>query len=268
MSKISRAYHEIQSLGRMAEEDKWINRVHPLAKLVVTMAYIGTVVSYDKYNLNGLPAMAVYPVILFIMGDISVREGLYRMRVILPFVCMVGMFNPFLDREAVMSAGGFVITGGMLSMLTLIIKGILTVFASYLLIVTTTIEKICHALRMLRLPKIFVTQILLTYRYITVLLAEAERMTQAYSLRAPGQKGVHIRVWGSLLGQLLLRSMDRAQELYDSMCLRGYQGEFYFGRRMRFLGTDFAYLLLWAAVFYALRFLPVLEWIGGLLIRK
>ena len=51
-------------------------------------------------------------------------------------------------------------------------------------------------------------------------------MTTAYRLRAPGQKGVHISAWGPFLGQLLLRSMDRAQELYGSMLLRGYRGEF------------------------------------------
>ena len=51
-------------------------------------------------------------------------------------------------------------------------------------------------------------------------------MIQAYSLRAPNQKGIHISAWGSFLGQLLLRSMDRAQELYYSMLLRGFRGEF------------------------------------------
>ena len=42
----------------------------------------------------------------------------------------------------------------------------------------------------------------------------------AYALRAPGEKGIHFRAWGSLLGQLLLRSVDRAQLVYESMLLR------------------------------------------------
>ena len=67
-----------------------------------------------------------------------------------------------------------------------------------------------------------VTTILLTYRYIVLLLQEANRISTAYALRAPGQKGIHFRAWGSLLGQLLLRSMDRAQLVYESMLLRGY----------------------------------------------
>ena len=63
---------------------------------------------------------------------------------------------------------------------------------------------------------------MLVYRYIIVLLKEIERMTDAYSLRAPGQTGLHYKVWGTMVGQLLLRSMDRAEELCRSMELRGF----------------------------------------------
>ncbi|MDY4970728.1 MAG: energy-coupling factor transporter transmembrane component T, partial [Lachnospiraceae bacterium] len=68
-------------------------------------------------------------------------------------------------------------------MFTLILKGIFTVLAAYLLIATTTIEKICYALHLLHVPGILITQFLLTYRYVTVLLKEVNRITQAYSLR-------------------------------------------------------------------------------------
>ena len=68
--------------------------------------------------------MAVYPVILFIMNDISVKDALWRMRVVLPLVCVAGIFNPF-DRQAVMTVGQIEITGGVISMLTLMLKGVL-----------------------------------------------------------------------------------------------------------------------------------------------
>ena len=93
--------------------------------------------------------------------------------------------------------------------------------------VTTRMEDLCYALQKLHVPGTFVTVLMLTYRYIIVLLKEMERMTDAYTLRAPGQKGLHYKVWGTMVGQLLLRSMDRAQTVYDSMRLRGYCGEFY-----------------------------------------
>ena len=87
MSKIQKAVSEIKSIEELANEDRWVNQVHPLVKLCVTILYIGTVVSFSKYNLSGLLVMAVYPVILFIMNDISVKDALWRMRVVLPLVC-------------------------------------------------------------------------------------------------------------------------------------------------------------------------------------
>lgn len=82
------------------------------------------------------------------------------------------------------------IPGGEISMVTLMIKGILTVIAIYILIITTTIDRVCMALRKIHIPEIIVMIIQLIYRYINVLLKETKRIVEAYSLRAPGQKGL------------------------------------------------------------------------------
>ena len=83
------------------------------------------------------------------------------------------------------------------------------------------------------MPKLLTALLLLTYRYVEVLLEQAGIMTTAYHLRAPGQKGIAVSAWGSFLGQLLLRSMDRAEDLYESMELRGFTGEFYYAERQK-----------------------------------
>lgn len=266
MNKFDRAIHEIQTMDSMAERDQWVNRIHPLVKLFITVFYIVTVVSFPRYELTGLLGMCLYPILLFSAAELSFREALYRLRIVLPLVCAVGVWNPFFDRTAYVRIGSFAVTGGMVSMLTLMAKGIFTVLAAYLLIATTSIGKICYALRLLHVPKLFVTQVLLIYRYITVLLAEAGRMSQAYALRAPGQKGIHHKVWGTFLGGLLLRSMDRAQELYESMCVRGYRGEFYYGNRQRVRAADIVYVLIAAAGILLFRLVPVFELVGSLFV--
>lgn len=266
MSKIHDALYEIEAIGQMAERDQWMNRIHPLVKLFVTVLYIFLVVSFPKYDLMGVWSMAVYPLVIFLTGEVSFRAALRRLRFVLPLVCIVGIFNPFFDRSVLVFIGGVGISGGVLSMLSLMIKGVLTVLASYLLVATTTIEKLCYALRLLHVPKILVTQLLLIYRYITLLLTEARRITQAYELRAPGQKGVHFKAWGSLVGRFLLRSMDRANDVYASMCLRGYQGEFSCGNQEKWKKTDFAFLIIWCAVLCLFRTIPVFTVIGGLFV--
>ena len=82
---------------------------------------------------------------------------------------------------------------------------------------------------------------------------EARHTIQAYSLRAPNQKGLHFKVWGSLVGQLLLKSIDRADGVYESMLLRGYNGAFYYDTRISCRAKDYAYLATWCTVFYCLR---------------
>lgn len=266
MSKIENAIFEIEHLSQLAEQDRWVNRLHPLVKLLVTLLYIGVVVSFSKYELLGVFSMSVYPIAMFVLGELSVKDAFRRLRIVLPLVCVVGLFNPFFDRSVAGHVGTVSITGGMLSMLSLMLKGILTVFASYLLIATTTIERICYALRCLHLPKLFVTQILLISRYITLLLAESRRITQAYELRAPGQKGVHFKAWGTLVGHMLLGTVDRADEVYESMCLRGFDGDFYVGTTLAFRLADVVFLIGWIAVIVVWRVFPVFEIVGGLLV--
>lgn len=265
MNPMMKAMGELREMDGLSAMDSVIHRIHPLAKLIVTTVYIFTVVSFSKYDLSGLLPMIFYPVLLFQISGIRVRTCFYKLRVILPLVCFVGLWNPFFDRAVIFRAGNIAVTGGMVSFVTLMLKGIFALMASFLLIATTNIEKICYALRMLHVPELLVTQLLITYRYISLLLREAGTMMSAYQLRAPGQKGLHISTWGSFVGQLLLRSMDRAQELFASMRLRGFHSAFYYADVDRLKVGDVLYLAVWLMVFALFRCVNVSVWLGSLL---
>ncbi len=253
MSRSKGALLEIHALNTIASKDTRIHRLHPLCKLLVTIVYLAFVVSYSPYDFIGLLAMAVYPIAIFLLARLSFLAAFHRLRLVLPLVCLVGLFNPFFDTK-VIYVGEVCVRAGVLSMLTLMLKGILALLSSYLLIATTTLEQLCYALQLLHLPRILVTQLLLTYRYITLLLEEIERTMQAYALRAPRQKGIHIRVWGPLVGRLLLRSIDRAGELYDSMSLRGYSGDFiYLHEKRKLQNQELFFLLFWCGLFSMFR---------------
>lgn len=266
MNQMTQAMAELRQMDELSAMDSTVHKRHPLAKLLVTVVYIFTTASFSKYDLTGLIPMVLYPVLVFQISGIPIRTCFHKLRFILPLVCAVGLWNPMLDRTAVLSVGAFTVTGGMLSFLTLMLKGIFALMASFLLIATTNIEKICYALRMLHIPELLVTQLLMTYRYVSLLLHEAGTMMNAYTLRAPGQKGVHISAWGSFLGQLLLRSMDRAQELYQSMQMRGFHGEFYYADVEPLRCRDTAYAVFWTAVFLIFRLCNLSEIIGNLFV--
>lgn len=252
MDSIERKIRELNRLQDLQQRSHWMNDLHPLGKLLISIMYIFLVTSVGKYDVVTLILMSVYVIFTFIIGELSVKEGIYRMRLILPLVMFVGVFNPFFDKSSVPVAG-FAVRGGIVSMVTLVIKGLYTVFAVYALVATTSIDDISYALRSIKVPKIIVIVIMLIYRYIDVMAGEADRIYTAYRLRAPGQKGIEYRSWGTLVGQWLLRSMDKAQIVYESMLLRGFRGDF-IPKKKGVKKLDVIYPIVWATVLLLIRF--------------
>ncbi len=264
MNKAEYTLREFYEMDELADRRSPVHRFSALSKLAVTVVYLFVVVSFDRYDLTGVLAMALYPYLLFAMSGLTFGMCIRKMRYILPLLIFAGIFNPFLDRNVWFVIGSVSVSKGWLSLAVLIVKAVCTVSAVFLLIGTTKIDAICGALRRIHVPSMLVTLILLTYRYMSVLTEEVAVMTDAYHLRAPRQKGIDVSAWGSFLGQLILRSMDRARELYASMLLRGYTGEFP-AEKQKGDSRSLIHALVWCSVFLLLRFVPVIRIIGTLI---
>lgn len=264
---MQKAIHELSEMDELAVRSSPIHALHPASKLLSTIVYILVTISFNKYDITGLVPMVLWPILLFSVSGIEVRICFHKLRFVLPLVMAVGLFNPFFDKAIILQIGTVQVSGGVISMLTLMLKGLFCLMSSFLLMATTSIDTLCGALRRLHFPKMLVTLLLLTYRYVSVMTGELAVMTEAYHLRAPGQKGIHVSAWGSFLGQLLLRSMDRAQELYSSMLLRGYQHQFYYADIKLFRFRDALYLAGSILLFFFLRYVKVAQLLGGTIMR-
>lgn len=263
MNKLQQAARDIHisdnaERGRAAKAG-----LHPISRILVTFLYILTVVSFPGYDLIGLAGMVLYLLAHIIWHEIRVGTMFKRIWPVLLLTGVAGIASPVMDREVCVALGGVTVTYGMLSMVTLMIKGVFCAAASYILAVTAGIGQICHALRLLHIPEEIVTVIMLMHRYLMVLIKEVERMTQAYRLRAPNQKGLRFKTWGSFVGLLLLRSMNRAEEVYESMQLRGFQGKMQGSSLHSKKAAGIVYVLLWTMCFVILRIFPVFRIVGS-----
>lgn len=265
MSNIQKTVKELHVLDDFSGKNTFLTSLHPVAKLLITILYIAVLVSFPKYDLTGTMSMAVVLVILLNMGEMPIRNAFRKLRVLMVLLLFLGAANLFYDRTILTQWAGIPVTGGVVSFLTLYLKGVFAITVSYVFITSTGVEQICYALQVLKVPGLLITVVMLIYRYLILLLKEAENVSLAYSLRAPGQKGIHIKAWGSLAGALLLRSMDRAEEVYESMVLRGFSGHFHLKGRER---MDYSKSILFgigmAVAIVLMRLIPVFEWIGSL----
>ncbi|WP_346940193.1 cobalt ECF transporter T component CbiQ [uncultured Clostridium sp.] len=264
MAKVINSLYNMRLLDDIAGKETSIHRLHPITKLLTTVVYLIVVVSFGRYEISSLLPFVFYPVVVFILAELPVVPILKRILLVEPFIIGIGILNPLFNQHT-MVLGGVAISRGWVTFLSIFIKCGLTVTVSILLIATTGMDKLAVALRMLKIPKIFVLQLLLTYRYISVLIEEVSRMMRAYSLRAPGQKGIHRSVWGSFAGQLILRTLDRAQRVYQSMNLRGFTGEYNTGDVAKLNFNDFVYLVGWSLFFITARIYNIPMLIGSLI---
>lgn len=263
MLNMMESAYNIRLLDDLARRDTLIHRVHPLAKLITTLIYLVVVVSFDRYEISRLLPLVFYPILIFALAELPVGPILKRVLLVEPLVIGIGILNPVFDQHVVMVAG-MEISRGWVTFLAIFIKGGLTVTAALLLIATTGMDRLAEALRMLKIPRLFVLQLLLTYRYISVLMEEVATTLRAYSMRAPHQKGIQRSVWGSLAGQMLLRTFDRAQRVYQAMCLRGFTGEYMTGSNKKLKVGDLLYLALWGMFLIMLRAYDLPRLLGSL----
>lgn len=258
MQRLQAHLDHFRRLDDLAQTDSTIHRLHPAVKIITTMVYLIIVASYAKYEVTGLLPLVIYPVAMIILGRLPLGYFAERMLFLAPFILLVAIANPFLDRAPLLMWGGVVIAGGWVSFASIVLRFLLAVTAVLALVATTGIHDICAVLMRAGVPRILVLQLLLLYRYLSLLLEEAYRIEQAYLLRSGGHgRGVAPKVWGSLAGGLLIRTFDRARKIYDSMLCRGFTGEIHFLRPASMNAGSLCYLAGWTVFIVCARFINI-----------
>jgi cobalt/nickel transport system permease protein len=255
---------DLGTLDRLSRGTSSIHRLDPRAKLAVTLAFVMAVVSLDKYAVGDLLPFFLFPAILLARSAIPLRVVIRKVAVVAPFAVLVGVFNPLIDTEIMLRIGNIGISGGWLSFASIVLRFALTIGALVLLVATTGVPALGRAAERLGTPKIFVMQVLGLYRYLFLLVDEAQRTTRAYRLRSVHGKAPAWRVFAQLLGQLLLRAMARARRVYEAMLCRGFDGELRLIGKLQFTFRDWIFMIAWIAVFAGLRFLHPADVIGHL----
>jgi cobalt/nickel transport system permease protein len=267
MSHLETAYYELGRLDLLAENNSIIHRLDPRVKVITTLLFIIYVVSFDKYEVNRLLPFFLFPVFLIGMADLPFVYLIRKLIIVSPFVLFIGIFNPFFDQDILVKIGTLEISGGWISLISILLRFMLTVGATLLLIATTAFPAICMALDKLGAPKIFTVQLLMLYRYLFVLIEESIRMKRAYTLRAFSRKKLRFPIFNHLLGNLLLRTLDRAQRIHMAMLSWAFTGNIKIARQFSFGTKEFLYLAGCIALFTFIRFVNISEFLGKLIME-
>jgi len=265
MASIDGALLDFQRLDRLATGDTALHRLDPRAKVLATLVFVVSVVSFGRYEISALIPFFIFPAVTIGLGDLPAGYIARKIALLCPFALIVGMFNPFFDTAVLVHLGPVGISGGWISCASIVVRAALTVAAAIVLVAVTGFPAICRALERLGMPTAFAVQLIFLYRYIFVLTEEGGRASRARELRSFGKKGLGMSSYGSLVGTLLLRTWMRAERIHMAMLARGFTGAFQTRQQFRFGAAELLYLLGWSALFVTLRLHNAAQLLGSLI---
>ncbi|MDY3978853.1 MAG: energy-coupling factor transporter transmembrane component T [Tidjanibacter sp.] len=223
------------------------------ARLIVTVVYLATMLSLRLTDVADLLLFALYPIAAAPRG--SYGRLLRRSLVALPFAAAVGLFNPIFDREPLRIAAEITVGRGWVTLFSILLRGMMSVQAVLLLIGQSGFLEVCRAMGRLGVPSIMTSQLLFVYRYIFVVTADSAALKRSVDSRRGSRGALPLKLWGVVIGQLLLRSLERAERIGAAMQARGFDGRFRQLRLRKWSGNDTAYTVALSLLFITVRVL-------------
>ena len=264
MNNIGKNYFDIGYMDTLATGNSPLHRLDPRIKVITTILFILTVVSFSKYTISAFIPLLIYPVFLISVGGLPAGYILKKVILVSPFAVLLGIFNPIIDRETVAYIGTIGISGGWISFISILLRFALTVTSALLLIALTGFNTICEALTKFGVPRPFIVQLLFFYRYLFVLTDEAQRMERARLLRSFNGHLMRYKTFISMIGHLLLRSLGRAERIYHAMCCRGFDGHIHMRQSRKINFNDIGFMVIWGCLFFVFRIYDIPAQLGGL----
>lgn len=225
-----------------------ISKINPRAKLCFALGPLFIVLAFGKVEVS-LFCIIIMSLVTLKFSSLNVKKYLTLMAIPLGFLLMgtvtimVGRYD--IDSDLML---GFVlgnysygISSESLSFgMTLVLRALASVSCMYFISLNTPMTQLFCVLRSWKVPSLIVSLMELIYRYIFVVLEEADRVFVAQSSRGIGHSlRAKIRAFGELVASLLQRSLGRTNKIVSALEARGYDGNFYVLEEHYNSGTKF-----------------------------
>ncbi len=257
-----------RELDRLGYAESPLHRLDARAKLLVCAAYVVCVASFPRYEVAALLPFVALPAALAAFGHVALRPVLRLVLAASPFAVLVGLANPFLDTRAAARIAGVVVSGGVLSFASIVMRFLLCSTTLLLLVATTSLPRLARGMRRLGTPAALTVQLQMLYRYLFLLVEEGERLSAARLLREPGRRLPRLATARGMLYMLLHRTWERGDRVYRCMQVRGFRGDLPPLSAEVFRPADGLFLAAGVTFCLLARLLPLTGWAGQLLLGR
>ena len=210
---------------QIARKDGLLQRFDPRAKLIAILLLLIAVGSTHQLGVLGI----FFTIVLLaaVLSKIPLWTFIKRVcLLVLVFTSLIALPALFLTPgQPLWTLGTVIITrSGVASAAFLLLRVTTSISLATLLILTTPWNDVLKAMGILHLPDVIVLILAMTYRYIHLLLHEANDMFTARKSRLlrPLPRARERELLGATGGVLLSKSLSLSSEVYLAMQSRGY----------------------------------------------
>jgi len=221
-------------LDKYSDLTSIVHRLDPRVKIICFFIFILTIVSTPPQELVRFSGYFLMLLILLLISRVPLFYVLARSLVIIPFVLLIAIFIPFFEGGEVAGSYNFLTLTltishkGILILQNILIKSWLSVLTLTILTSTTKFSSLLKALEILRVPRVLILIASFFYRYVFLLADEIIRIKNARDSRSFGRnKFFQLKVIGYMLGELFIKTYERAERIYLAMLSRGFNGTIY-----------------------------------------
>ncbi|CAN2041082.1 cobalt/nickel transport system permease protein [Candidatus Magnetomoraceae bacterium gMMP-15] len=206
-----------------------LHRLNPCVKIVIACLFSLVIALSTQFTCLGLSIGLSF--ILILLARLDLKSVFYRLLIVNGLTFFLWFVLPFtIKGEPVFSIASLIASKqGLILSLQITLKTNAILLALIAMIATSSTVSLGHAANCLYLPDKIVYLFLFTYRYIFIIENEYKRLLNAAKIRGFQPKtNVHTyKTYAYLMGMLLVKSFDRAEQVYKAMICRGFKGKFY-----------------------------------------
>jgi cobalt/nickel transport system permease protein len=203
-------------IDNYSSNDSVIHRVSSQKKLLFCFVMILSVLLLPPifYFLPQL-FIALFLLSLIYISKIPILSFAKKILCVLPFLFFIIILNYFFGNFSVYEAS------------FLLIRASLSISFLFLCVSIIPFTKILSVFARWRFPKIILFMLSFMYRYIFILQDEIEILFRVIKLRSYKLSWFErLKVFGTIIGVMFIKSYERAERVYNSMILLGFEEEY------------------------------------------
>lgn len=245
-------------LEEFSEGSSFLHRADPRVKIVVFALF--SVLCAVSSGIKTPLFYLFYSLSLLFIARVRMKSLISRLFMANFFIAFIWIFIPVsYPGNPYIPVGPLKISyEGINYALSITIKCNAIIIATIALLSTSSVFSLAHAMLHLKMPKKLVTVFFLFYRYITVIHDEYLKIKRAASLRGFVPKtNLHTyKTYAYMVGGMLIKSFERAEEIYRAMLCRGFKGFFPLFEHFQTKKSDIIFGVVSFVIF-------ILVWISG-----